>query len=458
MRRVPITVAVVSLLLLFVGNTTSSAQAADSPPYKIGIFPAAGDFGLENRSTQEEGSADILRAMIGANEGLVLSYSHYHEHLSAPKIRGSGRVWTGAGIRKKPKLNEVSRLARERDLDAVVMAWGEPAFVGVGSGVEDPQNPVFIYMIDVERSKVDHRKGTFADVRRMSQQVFADFLKNRPKVVQAKAAPAAAALVPKVSPIATRSTPYKIAIFPFENDRGNSGRKTWISDDVTNFIRSDSSFTLVYSFYSDEYSRDRIPKTDKLWVGGAVRKKPNLALLYATARKLGVDGIVMAFHEGWSSASPDPAWWTLELYLIGVDRQQVHYRKGRMRDTRTLIRGVFADFVKSRPQVVASVKQPGVPPPSRPIGAQAGDWTINYCKDLTVAEFHKAARWAFNNRKFVIEKVTPSSLTGARKGKKVEVAMTAPGQIVIRWVPGFGYEKDNWLKNLRWDVSVALAL
>ncbi len=457
MRRVPITVAVVSLLLLFVGNTTSSAQAADSPPYKIGIFPAAGDFGLENRSTQEEGSADILRAMIGANEGLVLSYSHYHEHLSAPKIRGSGKVWTDAGIRKKPKLNEVSRLAREHDLDAVVTAWGEPAFVGVGSGVEDPQNPVFIYMIDVERSKVYHRKGTFADVRRMSQQVFADFLKNRPKVVQAKAAPAAAALVPKVSPIATRSTPYKIAIFPFENERGDSGRKTWISDDVTNFIRSDSSFTLVYSFYSDEYSRDRVPKTDKLWVGGVVRKKPNLALLYATAPKLGVDGVVMAFHEGWSSASPDPAWWTLELYLIGVDRQQVHYRKGTMRDTRTLIRGVFADFAKSRPQVVASVKRESVPPPSQPIGAQAGDWTINWCQDLTVDQFHKAAIWAFQKRKYAIEEDTPSSLTGAQKGKKVEIAMTAPRHIVIRWVPGFGYKKDNWLKSLWRDVSVRLA-
>jgi len=49
------------------------------------------------------------------------------------------------------------------------------------------------------------------------------------------------------------------------------------------------------------------------------------------------------------------------------------------------------------------------------------------------------------------------SLTGAQKGKKVEIAMTAPGHIVIRWVPGFGYEKDNWLKNLWWDVSVALA-
>ncbi len=164
----------------------------------------------------------------------------------------------------------------------------------------------------------------------------------------------------------TRSTPYKIAIFPFESEETSQYRPTVdaaISDKLSKFIQSDSSFTLVYSFYSDGYSRDRVRRTDKLWVGGAVRKKPNLALLYATARKLGVDGIVMAFAEGWSHASPDAAGRTLELYLIDVDRQQVHYSKGRIRNTEKLIRRVFADFAKSRPQVIASVKQQRVAPP-----------------------------------------------------------------------------------------------
>ncbi len=94
------------------------------------------------------------------------------------------------------------------------------------------------------------------------------------------------------------------------------------------------------------------------------------------------------------------------------------------------------------------------------IEAQAGahlQWTINYCKDLTVDEFQKAAKWAFNKRVFVIEEDTPSNLTGARKGKKIEVTMTAPGHIVIRWVPGFGYHKDNWLKSIWRDVSGRLA-
>ena len=91
------------------------------------------------------------------------------------------------------------------------------------------------------------------------------------------------------------------------------------------------------------------------------------------------------------------------------------------------------------------------------IGAQAGDWTIGYCKDLSADRFTAAARWAFRQRGYQIEKDTPTSLIGVLKGKKVEITMTAPGYIVIRWVPGFGHGQDNWLHNVRFDVLWALA-
>ena len=91
------------------------------------------------------------------------------------------------------------------------------------------------------------------------------------------------------------------------------------------------------------------------------------------------------------------------------------------------------------------------------VGAQAGDWTIGYCKDLSADRFTAAARWAFRSREYQIEKDTPTSLIGILKGKKVEITMTAPGYIVIRWVPGFGYKKDDWFENLSRDMLWALA-
>ena len=84
---------------------------------------------------------------------------------------------------------------------------------------------------------------------------------------------------------------------------------------------------------------------------------------------------------------------------------------------------------------------------------EKGMWSINWCKDLTVEDFHAVATWSFHKRKYQIEEDSPSSLIGAQKGKKVEIAMTDPGQIVIRWVPGFAYSRDGWLDNLYRDVT-----
>ena len=84
---------------------------------------------------------------------------------------------------------------------------------------------------------------------------------------------------------------------------------------------------------------------------------------------------------------------------------------------------------------------------------EKGKWSINWCKDLTVEDFHAVATWSFHKRKYQIEEDSPSSLIGAQRGKKVEIAMTDPGQIVIRWVPGFAYSSDGWLDNLYRDVT-----
>ena len=91
------------------------------------------------------------------------------------------------------------------------------------------------------------------------------------------------------------------------------------------------------------------------------------------------------------------------------------------------------------------------------VGAQEGSSDIDYCNDLTVDDFNAAAKWSFQKRKYQIEEDSSSSLTGGQRGKKVEIAMTNPGHIVIRWVPGFGHTKDDWLRNLKHDMLWKLA-
>ena len=90
--------------------------------------------------------------------------------------------------------------------------------------------------------------------------------------------------------------------------------------------------------------------------------------------------------------------------------------------------------------------------------SKPGEVTTHWCKDLTTERFHKAALAALLKRRYSIEKDTPTSLVGAQKEYKVEVTMDSPGRVVIRWVPGHGYKKNNWLDNLTRDISWTLAL
>jgi hypothetical protein len=90
--------------------------------------------------------------------------------------------------------------------------------------------------------------------------------------------------------------------------------------------------------------------------------------------------------------------------------------------------------------------------------SRPGEVTTHWCKDLTTEKFHKAALAALLKRHYSVEKDTPTSLVGAQKKYKVEITMDQPGRINVRWVPGFGYKKNNWLDNLTRDISWSLAL
>ena len=257
----------------------------------------------------------------------------------------------------------------------------------------------------------------------------------------------------------TRSTPYKIAIFPFESDTDCIGRSRpsheKLAAELGALITRHDSLRLAYSYYDKDLNQPPIRKAGQLWAG----TRPNVARVSSLGKTHRVDAVVTYWRPavGISYCTDRMPPYPIHVYIIDVTQRKTYWLKGREKNLSGLTEQAFSKFIAAHPKRLASVKQPSVPPPSQPIGAQAGDWTINYCKDLTVDEFHKAAKWAFQKRKYVVEEDTPGSLTGAQKGRMVEISMTAPGHIVIRWVPGFGYHKDDWLKYLWREVSVALA-
>ncbi len=89
---------------------------------------------------------------------------------------------------------------------------------------------------------------------------------------------------------------------------------------------------------------------------------------------------------------------------------------------------------------------------------RSGEVTINWCNDLTTDWFHRVAVGALHRRHYRIEQVAPNGVIGRIKDLKVDITMEKPGRIVIKWVPGYAYHKDNYLNNLFEDITWTLAL
>jgi len=282
------------------------AHTGQEGSYRIGIFPGGGDFGPHSfTATVEERVARVLQTNIKKSRALVLAYSFYDEMLNAPRIKNPDRLWVGGEVRKKPNLELVYRLARERGVDGVVMYWG---VYSSSSWTTGTPNPMWVYLIDVERRQVYQRKGTTAksSVRKIIKQVFSDFIKGR-------------GVTPET---ASRTTPYRIAVFPFDATEGSALRTLErLTDTLHGSIKRDPALVLAYSYYDDMLNAPRIKNPDRLWAGNVVRKNPNLELVYQMGRERGIDGVVMCWgvrlDSSYYTQSPYPMW----VYLIDIERR-----------------------------------------------------------------------------------------------------------------------------------------
>ncbi len=153
------------------------ARQKSPDAYRIAIFPGGGDFGSFSLGAVEERVARVLQINIQRDRTLTLAYSYYDDMLNAPRIKNPDRLWVGNVVRKNPNLELVYQMGRERDLDGVLMCWG----VHSSSSWIRGTNPMWVYLIDVERRQVYQRKGTTAksSVRKILKQVFSDFIDGR---------------------------------------------------------------------------------------------------------------------------------------------------------------------------------------------------------------------------------------------------------------------------------------
>ncbi len=347
-----------------------AATETASGSYRIAIFPGGGQFGWSADAGAEERVARVLQAYIQRDNALVLRYSYYDDVLNEPRIRKPDRLWVGGAVQKKPNLELVFTLAQERDIDGVVMYWGVVSGTSFASATA---NPIWVYLIDIERRQVYHRKGTTkkGDVDKLTRKLVAQFLADRPHVVLAKATPSEPTTVTPtavptkevVTPTPTKedqqasgSARYRIGVFPCGGNFGE-GYQGALEERVARVLQTsiqrNRALTLVYSYYDDVLSEPRIKNRDRLWVGGQVRKRPNAEVVYGLARERELDGVVTCWGHSLPSSyyteSPQLMW----VYLIDVAERKVYRKKGTTKksDVDKLTRNVVAQFLADRPQV-----------------------------------------------------------------------------------------------------------
>ncbi len=164
-------------------QSASAQQPAASPvavtkagnAYKVGIFPAIGQFiPRPNSPWDERNAAQNFRGQIAANDSLALVYSHYEPGLDHPRLYDASKLWAG----QTPKLPVIYAEARARNLDAVFIYRGAGFFVGYPDRVSGPM-PIELYLIDAKQQRVYHRKGDTDGLQSMIEQLVSELLQGR---------------------------------------------------------------------------------------------------------------------------------------------------------------------------------------------------------------------------------------------------------------------------------------
>ena len=178
-------------------------------------------------------------------------------------------------------------------------------------------------------------------------------LKARGVPLSAKAAPPP---VPASAPPGaqrTRTTPYRIAIFPvggFVNCEGwTRPFAKEIASKVQALIEENDSLSLSYSHYDKSLNKPPIKKADRLWKGIVSMEPTEMA--YALGQERNIDVILMYFRpgigdHGYCTDLMPP--YPITIYLVDVRERKTYFHKGHEKDVRAMTSQVLADFIEGR--------------------------------------------------------------------------------------------------------------
>ncbi len=117
-----------------------------------------------------------------------------------------------------------------------------------------------------------------------------------------------------------------------------------VTDATEAVIRKQPRAKLQYSYYEEGADASAIPGMHELWSKNIVRRKPMLDIVRKVGRKLGVNGVLMAWYKCSRSQYVSEDTYEVEVYLIDVNRDQVFHAKENFLDVDHAISSVFDQF------------------------------------------------------------------------------------------------------------------
>jgi len=154
----------------------TKARGTSSNPYRVAVLPFSGNFGEED---DEQRLVEILHDSIQEHSSFVLAYSYYSDSRSRKRITKPRKLWVGNAVSQQPNLERVYKTGQELNVDGIIMWRGKYLTVGTTNRM-NVRTDLEVYMIDLHRQKVHHRKGVFRTRNRTTANVFADFIKGAP--------------------------------------------------------------------------------------------------------------------------------------------------------------------------------------------------------------------------------------------------------------------------------------
>ena len=139
--------------------------------------------------------------------------------------------------------------------------------------------------------------------------------------------------------------PRRVAVLPFWGRQSAQAAaegadvSVELSEFVHNFLRSQASLQMIYSYYQPGFDHTSVNEAGDLWSGDAVSKEPRMGAIRDIGQTLGADAVLVYGYEPRPGAGA-----AIHVYLVGVSDGRMIRRQGDLAKLAEITRDSFDEW------------------------------------------------------------------------------------------------------------------